>query len=70
MAPATTFLRVDGELKRINLSNILYVASLDNYVKFYLEGEKRPLVTHLSMKAVEDMLPTSDFIRVHRSSLV
>lgn len=66
----TIFLRVDGELKRINLSSILYVASLDNYIKFYLEGEKRPLITHLSMKAVEDVLPAKDFMRVHRSYMV
>lgn len=37
---------------------------------FYLEGERKPLVTHLTMKAVEDMLPPSQFMRVHRSYIV
>ena len=66
----TIFLRVDGELKQINISEILYVSGLKNYVMFYLEGEKRPLVTHLTMKTVEDILPAADFMRVHRSYIV
>ena len=66
----TIFLRVDGELKQISISEILYVSGLKNYVMFYLEGEKRPLVTHLTMKTVEDILPAADFMRVHRSYIV
>ena len=66
----TIFLRVDGELKQISISEILYVSGLKNYVMFYLEGEKRPLVTHLTMKTVEDILPAADFMRVHRSFIV
>ena len=66
----TIFLRVDGELKQISISEILYVSGLKNYVMFYLEGEKRPLVTHLTMKTVEDILPAVDFMRVHRSYIV
>ena len=37
---------------------------------FYIEGERRPLVTHLTMKAVEEMLPSAEFMRVHRSYIV
>ena len=37
---------------------------------FYLDGERRPLVTHLTMKAVEEMLPQQHFMRVHRSYIV
>ena len=55
-APSTTFLKVDGDMK--------------DYVMFYLESERRPLVTHLTMKAVEDMLPPQQFMRVHRSFIV
>lgn len=66
----TIFLRVDNELKQISIDRILYVSGLKNYVMFYLEGEKRPLVTHLTMKAVEDILPSKDFMRVHRSYIV
>ena len=52
------FLKVDGEYRQVALDKILYVSSMKDYVMFYLEGERKPLITHLTMKAVEDMLPT------------
>ena len=66
----STFLRVDGELKRVDFSQILYVEGMKDYVMFYLDGERRPLITHLTMKAVEQMLPTDRFMRVNRSYIV
>ena len=66
----TLFLRIDGELKQININQILYISGLKNYVMFYMEDQQRPLVTHLTMKAIEDMLPANDFMRVHRSYIV
>ena len=64
------YLRVNGELMRIDIADIIYVCGMKDYVMFYLEGEKRPLVTHLTMKAVEDMLSPNEFMRVHRSYIV
>ncbi len=66
----TIFLRVDGELRQLDISRILYVSGMKNYVMFYLDDQPRPLVTHLTMKAVEDILPSSSFMRVHRSYIV
>ena len=66
----TLFLKVDGEYRQIAISDIIYVSGMKDYVMFYLESERRPLVTHLTMKAVEDMLPTQQFMRVHRSFIV
>lgn len=66
----TLFLKVDGEYRQIALDKILYVAGMKDYVMFYLEDQKRPLITHLTMKSVEDMLPPSQFMRVHRSFIV
>ena len=68
--PETIFLRVDGEYRQISLSQILYVSGMKDYVMFYLEGERKPLITHLTMKSVEEMLPTQQFMRVHRSYIV
>ena len=66
----TVFIRVDGEWRNIVISQILYVSGMKDYVLFYLDGEKKPLVTHLTMKAVEEMLPADKFLRVHRSYIV
>ncbi len=68
--PATIFLRIDGEYRQLSLSQVVYVEGMKDYVMFYLEGQTRPLVTHLTMKSVEDMLPASQFMRVHRSYIV
>jgi DNA-binding LytR/AlgR family response regulator len=66
----TIFIKVDGEYRQVPLSGILYVSGMKDYVMFWLEGEKRPLVTHLTMKTVEEMLPAAQFMRVHRSYVV
>ena len=66
----TLFLKVDGEYRQIAISDIIYVSGMKDYVMFYLESERRPLVTHLTMKSVEDMLPPQQFMRVHRSFIV
>ena len=66
----SVFLKVDGEYQQIAFSQILYVCGMKDYVMFYLDSERRPLVTHLTMKAVEEMLPPQQFMRVHRSFIV
>ena len=67
---STIFLRIDGEFRQVSLSQVLYVSGMKDYVMFYMEDEKRPLITHLTMKAVEEMLPPERFMRVNRSYIV
>ena len=55
------FVRVDSQLRQVEISRILYVTGLKDYVMIYLEGEARPLITHVS---------TGRFMRVHRSYIV
>ena len=64
------FLRVDGEFRQVALSKIIYVNGMKDYVLFYLDNEPKPLITHLTMKAVEDMLPKDRFLRIHRSYII
>ncbi len=64
------FLKVEYQLVRIALSNILYIESLKDYVKVWLENEKKPLLSLTSLKALEDKLPAKRFLRVHRSFIV
>ena len=64
------FVRVDGELRNITIDNIVYVNGMKDYVMFYMDGETKPLITHLTMKAVEEMLPPEKFLRVHRSYII
>ena len=66
----TMFIRVDGELRQVNFNKILYVEGMKDYVRFHIEGERLPLTTHMTMKAVEDALPTDAFMRINRSYVV
>lgn len=68
--PNTVFIRVDGEWRNITVNQIIYVNGMKDYVLFYLDGEKKPLISHLTMKAVEEMLPSDKFLRIHRSYIV
>lgn len=66
----TVFLRVDGEWRNVVIDKIIYVSCIKDYVMFYLDDEPKPLITHLTMKAVEQMLPSEKFLRIHRSYIV
>lgn len=66
----TVFIRVDGEWRNIAVDQITYISGMKDYVLFYLDGEKKPLISHLTMKAVEEMLPSEKFLRVHRSYII
>lgn len=67
---SSMFLRVDGELRQVNFNKILYIEGMKDYVRFHIEGERLPLITHMTMKAVEDALPTDAFMRINRSYIV
>ena len=49
---------------------VLYVEGMKDYVMFKLASAREPLVTHLTMKAVEELLPAQSFMRIHRSHVV
>ena len=66
----TVFIRVDSEWRNVVIDQIIYVSGMKDYVMFYLDGEKKPLISHLTMKAVEEMLPSDRFLRIHRSYII
>ncbi len=68
--PNTVFIRVDGEWRNVPIDQITYVNGMKVYVLFYLDNEPKALITHLTMKAVEDMLPQDRFLRIHRSYII
>jgi len=63
------YLRVNYELVKVDFDDILYVEGLSDYLKIHLKEDKT-LVPRMTMKEILEKLPTSDFIRVHRSFIV
>ena len=64
------FVKSDYKLVQIELKNILYIEGLKDYIKIYEENNPKPILSLMSMKAMEDLLPASRFMRVHRSYIV
>ncbi len=64
------FIKTEYKLVQVELKKILYIEGLKDYVKIYIEDEPRPILSLMSMKSMEEMLPTTRFIRVHRSFIV
>lgn len=64
------FFKVEGALRKVELADILFVEGMKDYVMVYLASQRQPLVTHLTMKAMEEMLPAGRFMRIHRSFIV
>lgn len=64
------FVKTEYKLMQIELRKIQYIEGLKDYVKIFVEGEPHPILSLVSMKTMEDMLPANRFIRVHRSFIV
>jgi DNA-binding LytR/AlgR family response regulator len=63
------FVKSDYKLLRIKLSDIKYIESMHEYVRIHLINDK-PVMTLISLKSVEEQLPSDKFMRVHRSFIV
>ena len=69
-AQTSTFFKVDGALQKVEFDDILFVEGMKDYVMVFLASQKQPLVTHVTMKGMEEMLPEGQFMRIHRSFIV
>ena len=66
------FLFVKSEYKqlRIKLADVLYFEGLKDYIKIWLRDNPKPILTLMSLKSLEEELPKTQFMRVHRSFIV
>lgn len=66
------FLFVKSEYKqlRIKLADVLYFEGLKDYIKIWLKDNPKAILTLMSLKTLEQELPKSQFMRVHRSYIV
>jgi two-component system response regulator LytT len=64
------YLKVEYQLVRVALADILYVEGLKDYVKVHLASQPRPLLSLTSLRSMEEKLPAGRFMRIHRSYIV
>ena len=62
------FIRDSNIIRRLKLEDILFIEAMGDYVKLYTS--QKFFAIHTTLKAVEDRMPASKFIRVHRSYIV
>ena len=62
------FLRKDDSLVRVMYSSILWIESMENYVRVVTDTDR--FVLHFTMKTVVNQMPASQFRRIHRSYIV
>jgi len=62
------FVKDNGVLKRISIDDILFLEAMGDYVKVHTAQKFH--VVHATLKSIEEKLPLSKFVRVHRSYIV
>lgn len=64
------FVKSEYKLLKVELSDILYIEGLKDYVKIYLKEQSKPILSLMSLKTLEEKLSPEQFMRVHRSFIV
>jgi DNA-binding LytR/AlgR family response regulator len=52
------------------LEDIFYIEGLKDYIKIHVSTQKYPIVCRMTMKSIEEKLPSNDFLRIHKSYIV
>ena len=64
------FVKSDYKLLHVQFDDILYIEGLKDYVKIYTGNQPKPILSLISLKALEEELPSDRFLRVHRSYII
>jgi DNA-binding LytR/AlgR family response regulator len=62
------FIKSNNKFFKVNFSEIVYIEGMKDYLKIHTS--EYTLVTHQTMNEMEKLLPTSQFIRVHKSYII
>jgi DNA-binding LytR/AlgR family response regulator len=68
--PDFLFVHTEYQLTKVFVHEILYIEASGNYLRIHLSGAGKPILSKLSLKAIEDRLPPHRFARVHKSFIV
>jgi two-component system, LytTR family, response regulator len=69
-APGYFFVNADYRQVKVVYRDITYIEGLKDYIKINFLAPAKPLLVRMSMKAIEEELPSSQFIRIHKSYII
>lgn len=64
------YVKSEYRLIQVLLKDILYIEGMKDYIKIYTQHEPKPILSLMTMKAIEELLPPDAFMRIHRSYIV
>ena len=64
------FVKSDYKIVRINIDSISYIEAMSEYLRISCDDRPKPVIVLLSMKKIEEHLPSSTFMRIHRSFII
>ena len=65
---AFIYIKANKKTYKVNFKDILFIEGLGDYIKLHLENQH--IVTNLTMKKIQDILPENDFLRIHKSFII
>ena len=64
------YVKSDYKIVRISINKINYIEAMSEYLRISCEDKSKPVIVLLSMKKIEEHLPSSKFMRIHRSFII
>ncbi len=64
------YVKSDYRIVRIDISSIRYIEAMSEYLRISCDDKEKPVIVLLSMKKIEEHLPTNTFMRIHRSYII
>ncbi|HAD14462.1 MAG TPA: DNA-binding response regulator [Saprospirales bacterium] len=64
------YVSVEYSLVKVRIPDITHVEGMKDYVKIFLHGTAKPVITKSTLKGIEEKLPANSFMRVHKSFIV
>ncbi|HEY4148934.1 MAG TPA: response regulator transcription factor [Chitinophagaceae bacterium] len=69
-APEYMFVNIGYSLLKVIFSDIEWIEGLKDYLQIHLKSTPKPVIVRMSFKAIEEQLPPTAFVRIHKSYIV
>lgn len=68
--PGYFFVYVEYNQVKVTIADMIYIEAMKDYVKIFITTSNKPVITKLSMKAIEEKLTGYRFVRIHKSYII